>query len=240
MCLGTLSLEEAGNLGIGDSWRGPRVASMSALESVCRSLEIALGESTKSSNAGKGDGVQMGSDISRAEGEKPSLDCETKASERRDRRTTGSEGDGRQGDEKIDGDGKGLPGTAVDGNAEAQAELMNLEAFEQLLGLEGSVGASASVSPDGPAVIPGESGDVGGLDAGARLGIESDTAVRDDRVGAEVVPGGMSTGLHGNRARSDGSDDHAWDFVEHWTPCAIGTLPGWSSTPLFLSPAGSA
>lgn len=30
----------------------------------------------------------------------------------------------------------------------------------------------------------------------------------------------------------EGGGGGAWELVEDWTPCPIGTLPGWSSAPL--------
>lgn len=67
--------------------------------------------------------------------------------------------------------------------------------------------------------------------AGLPSAVGADTAVAASSVvdaGLESESGRPS---QAERVNQDGGD--AWEMVEAWTPCAIGTLPGWSAARLY-------
>jgi len=94
----------------------------------------------------------------------------------------------------------------------ALTTMMNLDDLERLLGAEGPCRA---VSPGKDGVVEAATGVVDAMQS------------RSDR----VVP--AEDGCLPNAADGDGGVGGAWDLVEAWTPCAIGTLPGWSAVRLF-------
>lgn len=124
-------------------------------------------------------------------------------------------------DENDTGEGTGT-------RTEAGATMMDLDALERLLGTgdfaESTANAAeAAAAQPTPAISDGDIGIgsqslMGGFEgqerAGGNMGVEE----------RSTEPFTM-----GETGKSNCGDRGAWELVEHWTPCAIGTLPGWSA-----------
>ncbi|CAM9111034.1 unnamed protein product [Scytosiphon promiscuus] len=95
--------------------------------------------------------------------------------------------------------------------------MMDLDDLERLLG------------GDGPPQSYSEKPSV--ERAGPPSAVAADSAV----AAASVVDAGLESGLRGvaQAARVNQDLVGAWELVETWTPCAIGTLPGWSAARLY-------
>lgn len=118
--------------------------------------------------------------------------------------------------------------------------MMDLESLEIMLDGEGRVGSCSDVvrasSTDGAV----EAGSFGVDNAAIRVAAEGAVGVGERRAGAAADSVGM---VHGfgqfssnvgviDCAGQGGDTGDVWELVEGWTPCAIGTLPGWSGAAL--------
>ncbi|CAM9899164.1 unnamed protein product [Pylaiella littoralis] len=102
--------------------------------------------------------------------------------------------------------------------------MMDLNDLERLLGAAGSSQPCSVASPEGNAGVP-SAGSLGAAAAAAHgaadVKPESGFAQAEDvRVARAAAAGGDIGG-------------GAWELMEAWTPCAIGTLPGWSAARLY-------
>lgn len=158
------------------------------------------------------------------------------------RAQTGAPGQDGEGGATGSGlnDAKSPEAVAGGGSGASPSIMMDLESLERMLEGEGRVGSCSDVvrasSTDG-AVEAGSSG-VG--NAAIRVAAEGAVGVGERRAGAAVDSVGVVHGLgqfSGNVevidcAGQSGDAGDAWELVEGWTPCAIGTLPGWSGAAL--------
>lgn len=131
-------------------------------------------------------------------------------------RTRDSLAEGSSECEEAEGSG------AVDAGAglvEEPTAMMGLEALERLLGAEGPPDPCPGAVPPASAAPSKLKTDATGGDDG-----EGD----HDAGGREEVCREVARGVEGGVLDGVSDDSGAWELVEGWTPCALGTLPGWS------------
>lgn len=114
--------------------------------------------------------------------------------------------------------------TATATAAAASTAMMDLDDLERLLGAEGSSPPCSIVPREGNGVFPSAAveavDDVAPGVVGAEWGSGLKQAARTEIVGV-------------NRTTGADEDGGAWELMEVWTPCALGTLPGWSAARLY-------
>lgn len=115
----------------------------------------------------------------------------------------------------ADGGGRDATPSATAAPMETASSMMDLDDLERLLGGEGPPQPCPKKPSEGR--------------AGEPLTVASDAAA------ASVCDASLGSGLGGvpQTGQVNQDDGDAWEMVEAWTPCAIGTLPGWSAARLY-------
>lgn len=126
----------------------------------------------------------------------------------------------------------GVGGQCVDSGKGAEAggvPMMDLDALEQLLGGRGPTAVRFPAISAAASAMPRED-----AEAAKEVNGKGHSDVRGDLTeGLECVKMSTTGESTVNFAGKCGSgNDGAWEMVENWTPCAIGTLPGWSGAHL--------
>lgn len=112
-----------------------------------------------------------------------------------------------------------------------EVKLMDLEALERLLGGAGPAPASGLDNTAAPQATPPANTEPVMRSDGKRVSDwHGDMALTHGR--EKTLTAGMSHEVFAGSGQS--GNDGAWEVVESWTPCAIGTLPGWSGAKLHL------
>lgn len=133
-----------------------------------------------------------------------------------------------------EGNGHGMTGAYADSSQGAEArevKMMNLEALERLLGGAGPAAASALENTAAAQATPRDNAEVVKNSDGKWVSDAHGVMARNHgRVKAPTLGMSHEVSAGSGQSRNDG----AWEVVESWTPCAIGTLPGWSGARLHL------
>ena len=212
---------------------GPRSHwAKASLKTMCDALDAALsGESGSSLRHGGGSGANAGAPFRhRQHKHEPAPEDDFGG---------GQVAHGTSSSAEIARDGhvsKGSESVHLDGGFCTRSEMMDLDTLEKMVASGVLVESQPSMSPKACSKLAPEILGVPTADCSVRgelVGEEGPAKGADVGVGRDI---GVGKGICEQGDVGDSREcDVAWQLVEDWTPCAIGTLPGWSTAPLSVS-----